>query len=372
MIISQPVQQWLDSLTVRRKHYYKDETYEPDFMMKVGLPQFFNAKSYIAKHMLRRVLETKSRIVMLGAGGTASWFLPKLLKIYNDAFTKCPDATYPLEIVVIDGDHVSQSNIIRQNFIPEDIGQNKALTLAERYSDIYPNITVTAIPLFGTSNRYDLEVTKLPAILSPENFVDLDGFIQNTDIIVNLVDNELFKRKLDSILFQVKPILYFNSGINLYNGQCYVSYPGLTNNYTIDHQDFIEDNAEVVVESCADFDANGSTDNPEQMFNGNDLAASLLANLYQTVITDVSLHRKICFTTGSSISITRKLDSFASFNFFVSLKLVSYPSEIAEEFIEKNGRDVDTEEARNHYEVYDFCQVTLKILDILSANIVRL
>ncbi len=43
---------------------------------------------------------------IFGAGGTTSWFLPKLLKIYNDAFNKVPDLRYDLNIVLIDADIV--------------------------------------------------------------------------------------------------------------------------------------------------------------------------------------------------------------------------------------------------------------------------
>ena len=51
-------------------------------------------------------LKKKSRVFIFGAGGTTSWFLPKLLKIYNDAFHKVPSLRYPLEIVLIDADIV--------------------------------------------------------------------------------------------------------------------------------------------------------------------------------------------------------------------------------------------------------------------------
>ncbi len=51
-------------------------------------------------------LKKKSKVFIFGAGGTTSWFLPKLLKIYNDAFNKVPGLRYDLEIVLIDQDQV--------------------------------------------------------------------------------------------------------------------------------------------------------------------------------------------------------------------------------------------------------------------------
>lgn len=55
---------------------------------------------------LHENLKNKSKIFIFGAGGTTSWFLPKLLKIYNDAFHKVPNLRYDLNIVLVDHDQV--------------------------------------------------------------------------------------------------------------------------------------------------------------------------------------------------------------------------------------------------------------------------
>ena len=55
---------------------------------------------------LHHMLKQKSKVFIFGAGGTTSWFLPKLLKIYNDAFHKVPSLRYDLQIVLIDADQV--------------------------------------------------------------------------------------------------------------------------------------------------------------------------------------------------------------------------------------------------------------------------
>lgn len=55
---------------------------------------------------LHLALQKKSKVFIFGAGGTTSWFLPKLLKIYNDAFHKVPNLRYDLQIILIDQDQV--------------------------------------------------------------------------------------------------------------------------------------------------------------------------------------------------------------------------------------------------------------------------
>lgn len=107
MSINQNVLEWYNGLDIRSKYRYEDETkLQADATREVGFVEMIQLRSTISKNLLKDVLNRKSRVVMFGAGGTASWFLPKLLKIYNDAFTKCPDKAYDLEIVIMDHDEV--------------------------------------------------------------------------------------------------------------------------------------------------------------------------------------------------------------------------------------------------------------------------
>lgn len=110
-----------------------------------------------------------------------------------------------------------------------------------------------------------------------------------------------FKKKLDFYINRHKNQT-FAAGVNLFNGQAWYSNSKKTNGYVWDHSDLLELFDEVSVHACADADANGTDDNPEQLFNGNDVAASVLANLYQVVLTDIPLYKKISFTTGMSMS----------------------------------------------------------------------
>ncbi len=364
MNISPEVKAWFDGLSNHR-YLYNEEQIAEQVAAQTDFLGMLQLRKELSGSLLENTLKRRSRVVMFGAGGTASWFLPKLLKIYNDAFTKRPDLAYELEILILDGDTVEDKNIIRQNFINDDIGQHKASVLAERYTGLYPHISVNAIPLYATSASYDAKIIKIDP-LDPEFFYDIDSTINHTDIIVNLVDNESFKRKLDDVIFRRSPLLYFNAGINLYNGQCYVSYPRLSNVYTIDHPSFIDDVEEVQVHSCADADAEGSASNPEQMFNGNDLAASILANLYQTALTEVLTHRKIKFVCGNNISIERALPTTAPIFYAVAMPAfdVEFPYEEAQAYVTRYGKNQKSEKARKYYEtisIVDQYQILEKI-----------
>lgn len=369
MAIQQSVLDWFKGLPTSLKYVFQDEEKLYNDISASSDPfSLLEARQLVSEDILQNVLKKRSRVIMFGAGGTASWFLPKLLKIYNDAFYKLPDLKYELEIIILDNDVIEPKNIVRQNFINEDVGENKAIKLAERYNGLYPNINVVAIPLYATSMEYDTKISKLEEPLDPEVFFNIDDFLQSSDIIVNLVDNEVFKRKLDFVIYRRSALLYFNAGINLYNGQCYVAYPQYSNLYTIDHPSFIDDVEEVKIHSCADADAEGTEDNPEQMFNGNDLAASLLANMYQTAITEAITHRKHKFICGNNISITKELPTYSSVVWAPTLNPnKSYPYEEAKDFIAQNGLSLRTEEAQAHYKLVRAIDAYQNIPDIMLA-----
>jgi len=43
----------------------------------------------------------------------------------------------PVRFIICDGDIVEEKNLVRQNFTPADLGENKAKVLAERYSSVF-------------------------------------------------------------------------------------------------------------------------------------------------------------------------------------------------------------------------------------------
>ena len=76
-------------------------------------------------------LATRSvQIWVIGAGGTGSALLPRLMQLHQTLLR----LGHPggLSVSVMDGDTVSEANIGRQGFYPQDVGQNKALLSINR------------------------------------------------------------------------------------------------------------------------------------------------------------------------------------------------------------------------------------------------
>jgi hypothetical protein len=200
-----------------------------------------------------------------------------------------------------------------------------------------------------------------PEVLNrdPEHFVDISliGIDQNSHVI-NLVDNEGFKKALDLYISRnqyQKDITYngyyFSAGVNLFNGQAYYNKLG-DSYYTIDHSDVYNDFEEVRIVSCADADAAGTEDNPEQMFIGNDIAASLLANLFQTVLTEAIFEQKINFVSGQNINVNKSQPYYKLIADFIH-DYIYNTDEIsqARAYVARYGKEMDTTQSAKHYAI---------------------
>jgi PRTRC genetic system ThiF family protein len=84
------------------------------------------------EHTLPRDLlgQRATRVLVVGAGGTGSAIVMGLP--YLDQAMKVWGRSSGLEVVMMDGDQVSETNCVRQPFSTSDIGQNKATVLINR------------------------------------------------------------------------------------------------------------------------------------------------------------------------------------------------------------------------------------------------
>lgn len=99
---------------------------------------------------------TRLAIVLLGCGGTGGYVAPALARLayalnrfIQDRITPSESFPFPhlrrCDLVFIDGDHVTEANLLRQHFVPAELGANKAEALALRYSLAF-GIPVRAVP----------------------------------------------------------------------------------------------------------------------------------------------------------------------------------------------------------------------------------
>lgn len=158
------------------------------------------------------------KIVVIGAGGTGGYVIPHLYRLgYASGRT--------VRIIVCDGDIVEKKNLIRQNFVEQDIGRNKAQVQAERYSAAF-GIECEYIPDFIESDEKLLELT------TPDFKARYHGDVTETQrvILLGCVDNNRSRQMCHRIFQQQEDLVYIDSGNGEHTGQvvCGVRQKGRT------------------------------------------------------------------------------------------------------------------------------------------------
>ncbi len=149
-------------------------------------------------------LKRPVQILIIGAGGTGGYVIPQLYRIAYASKRKC-------RVIIADGDIVEEKNLIRQNFSSNDIGENKAAVLAERYAEVF-GIETEYIPDFIESEKqlYDL-------LYIPHNRYGSEP--QPISILIGAVDNNRSRIMCNNVFNKLDDIVYIDSGNGDFTGQ---------------------------------------------------------------------------------------------------------------------------------------------------------
>lgn len=142
------------------------------------------------------------KIVVLGAGGTGGYVIPHLYRIAHASNRPC-------RIIIADGDVTERKNLIRQNFAPCDIGENKARVLAERYAAVY-GMQTEYIPEFIEEEEW------LFNLLMPK--YTRNG-LREIGILIGAVDNNRSRMMCHRVFERITDLIYIDSGNGAYTGQ---------------------------------------------------------------------------------------------------------------------------------------------------------
>lgn len=157
------------------------------------------------------------KIIVLGAGGTGGYVIPHL---YRLAFGRNGN----VRIIICDGDVVEEKNLVRQNFVEQDIGHNKAKVLAERYSAAF-GIECEYRPSFIETEQELLELTKPDFEKRPFEIPDTQRVI-----LLGCVDNNKSRQLCHKVFKEHSSLIYIDSGNDEFTGQvvCGVKQNGRT------------------------------------------------------------------------------------------------------------------------------------------------
>lgn len=128
-------------------------------------------------------------VVLVGAGGTGSRLMPGLVQLIRTCVREFnPAAWIPkLPLYVFDADMVETKNLLRQNFIQQDVGRNKAVVVADRYSQAF-GVPVIPIPHF-------LDNSLAVVVQGPEGPLNVSQLFK-CSIIILAVDSAAARREI--------------------------------------------------------------------------------------------------------------------------------------------------------------------------------
>ena len=232
------------------------------------------------------------KIVQLGAGGTGGHIAPHLYRLLYSL-------NRPVRYIICDGDVVEEKNLVRQNFAPADLGENKAQVLAERYSTVF-GMETEYVPAFVEDDG------QLKELLTPTNFwirrpnSYAQDCVWEMVILIGAVDNNKSRQLCHRVFCQSKELIYIDSGNGEYTGQvvCGVRrgrktyFPPIGTVYP----DVLVDTDKFPTElSCAE----ASVSAP-QSIAANITAATIVVDMvYNILAVGVSTVRKVTFSTRS-------------------------------------------------------------------------
>ena len=230
------------------------------------------------------------KIVMLGAGGTGGHIAPHLYRLLY-ALER------PVRFIICDGDIVEEKNLVRQNFIPADLGENKAQVLAERYSTVF-GMETEYVPSYIEDVERLKELIKPKMIYSgyyPRTVVDKEQVI-----LIGAVDNNRSRQMCHEVFYASEELIYIDSGNSEHTGQvvCGIRSAGRTLYKPVGklYPEVLSDSDKFPTElSCAE----ASVSAPQAM-TANIMAATAVVDMIYNILTlGESRVRQVTFATTS-------------------------------------------------------------------------
>jgi PRTRC genetic system ThiF family protein len=137
------------------------------------------------------------KLLVIGCGGTGGWVVPHLARLVKSLGVG--------SLSIADGDVVEAKNLGRQNFVETDLGENKAVALAKRYSGAF-GIPIRAIPGMLLDGR---GMTR-----------------QAPQIVIGCVDRHKARRTIAEYMSQAYECVWIDAGNESVAGQVILGYTG--------------------------------------------------------------------------------------------------------------------------------------------------
>ncbi|MBR0312859.1 MAG: ThiF family adenylyltransferase, partial [Oscillospiraceae bacterium] len=121
----------------------------------------------------------------------------------------------PVRFIICDGDVVEKKNLVRQNFIPADLGENKAKVLAEWYSTVFGMETEYVPDYIESEDRLKKLITPMEWRSGPFS----ERPVWDQVILIGAVDNNRSRQLCHKVFYEARDLVYIDSGNGKHTGQ---------------------------------------------------------------------------------------------------------------------------------------------------------
>lgn len=148
-------------------------------------------------------MNKKLSLLVVGSGGTGTYFLKEISRYLANK-----DKGLLAQYVIIDGDSIERKNLSRQAFDVEDIGRNKAETMAEVLNDCFDL-------KWKAYCEYIFDVKQLDQLMSKCS--------SSIPVIIGCVDNHGCRMILEDFFMKSENCIYFDAANEEKAGECVFS-----------------------------------------------------------------------------------------------------------------------------------------------------
>lgn len=188
------------------------------------------------KPLTEREFKKKFVFIIVGLGGTGGYVIRDLSRFAYSVLRR--DEEYDLKIVCVDPDEVEEKNLLRQNFMPNDLGKNKAEVMAAKHA-----------------RAFGLEISSLGDLMTRSTLESITSqFHDYVPVIIGCVDNNKARREIDKFVSKTRKACYWiDSGNERTTGQVVMGSSNGIPTVTKLFPEVLEESADSVSEiSCAE------------------------------------------------------------------------------------------------------------------------
>lgn len=167
------------------------------------------------------------KLLQLGAGGTGGFAAPNIYRMLYALKQAKPELR--LRYILADGDEAEERNLIRQNFARWELGENKAESLAARFSGEL-GMEIEYIPEFIEDRRHLAQLLEPQYIRSIGNGPERRREVYERVILIGATDNNRSRKLCTEVFREMEDLIYIDAGNGTRCGQvvCGVRKEGRT------------------------------------------------------------------------------------------------------------------------------------------------